>query len=1011
MAAHHLAAWPAEAAPSPEQRAMRAALQALTADAPLPWRVLQLEVPATLHADALQAALAALWPAHAQCALSALPRLQQVDLPALLQPAAQPGEGLRVSLAAGRLLLAAHPLWADAGSLLALAQQLADVCAGVPAPQADSLFQYPAYAEWRQALAEGEDAASGRAYWQQAMAGTETWPAANPAQRGDAWAEHTAVATLSATQSDAITAAAGSAGLSPCDWLQAAWWSLLLRLAGFEPRLAHWQHDCREDYDVMQGAVGLFDKPLPLRLDARADESFASWLPRWQAAAAAHLAAQEYWPVQAPPSQVHLAAGFAGHTLSALAGGWHVQALQGNWPGSTLGLQVLWSPAAVQLTVRAQAACDAQVLLAQCQAWIAALLSQPATALAELNPLSVADQQAHAALQGPPAAPCTQGVDALWAHWAEHTPNAPAIEADGSQLSYVELATQVRQAALAMAQTMSAAAPGVPRLVALALPRSPALLIAMLAAWQAGAAYLPLDPEWPAARHAAVLAEARPALLVSDTPQPDAACPVTSWAALIATPESAVALPPACHSQRQPQDLAYVLYTSGSTGRPKGVTISHGALRHYVAGVAQALDLAGPQRWALTGTVAADLGNTALFGALCHGGCLVIATPEQMQDAAHFARFLDAGRITALKIVPSHLQALLEGEQPLLPARIVLGGEPAPRALLARIAALAPATRVANHYGPTEATVGVMVHACLPGAPWPERLPLSQVLAGSVVRVLDRQRRPVPIGVVGELFIGGAQLCDGYLNRPELNLLDGPDSVFITDPLQPGQRLYRSGDLACLLPEGGLRLLGRADDQLKIRGFRVEPGETEAALRAQAGVRQAAVLGLADATGQTVLAAFVVAEAGVTANSLREALATALPAPLLPAQCHLLATLPRLANGKLDRQALAAMARQPEAAPAAPQRAPRDAVEALLAAGMGELLGRGALGVEDDFFDHGGHSLLVIRLVARLRKQLAVEVPPAWVFDHPSAAALAAALQAREDAAALLQRAQALQPA
>ena len=266
------------------------------------------------------------------------------------------------------------------------------------------------------------------------------------------------------------------------------------------------------------------------------------------------------------------------------------------------------------------------------------------------------------------------------AHWAQATPDAPALEAGEQRLNYRELDGRINRLAHWLAA--QGVTPG--SIVALNLPRSIELTVAIFAAWRVGAAYLPLEPEWPEARRASVLADARPALVL------DAAAPPV--------PEGMPGTPPA--HRISPQDLAYVLYTSGSTGKPKGVAIEQGHLLNYVAAASAAMRLDACRRWALTSSVVADLGNTALFGAFFNGACLVVAAEDDVKDADAFARFMAEREIDAIKIVPSHLEALLECESPHLPRTLVLGGEAAPRALVERIARLAPQCAIYNHYGP-----------------------------------------------------------------------------------------------------------------------------------------------------------------------------------------------------------------------------------------------------------------------------------------------------------------------
>ncbi|QCG91753.1 non-ribosomal peptide synthetase [Azospirillum sp. TSH100] len=561
-------------------------------------------------------------------------------------------------------------------------------------------------------------------------------------------------------------------------------------------------------------------------------------------------------------------------------------------------------------------------------------------------------------------------IPALLSAQTAHSPDAPALKDGARTLSYAALDALVDR----LARHLRRDGVGPEQRVALALPRSAELVIALHAVMRAGGAYVPVDPAWPDARRTAVLDAARPCRLLT----------AADVAALLERRAPDIALPPPA-----PQDAAYLLFTSGSTGTPKGVVVEHAQLAAYVAAVTAALGLTACRRFALTSTVAADLGNTTLFGAPAAGGCLVVADEATMTDGAAFARFLWDEAIDCLKIVPSHLAALIDHPAPVLPATLILGGEPATRPLLEAIRNAAPACRVFNHYGPTETTVGVMVHALPSDAPLPDRLPLDRVLAGSGVRLLDPAGKPVETGGEGELVIGGAQVARGYLDRPD-------DAAFFTDP--DGTRFYRSGDRARVLPGGGLELIGRIDDQIKIRGFRVEPAEIEAALLALPGIAQAAV----KLVGTDRLVAYVVATAGAGSDpaALREALRARLPDAMVPAEIVALDRLPRLGNGKIDRAALpdpVSVSAQP-ANDAAP-------LETLIAGLIATLLERERVGPADNLFDLGGHSLMVIKLVSRLRRRLGVEVPPGLVFDHPTPAGLAQALRATEAEPGQLDRA------
>ncbi|WP_395316564.1 amino acid adenylation domain-containing protein [Variovorax sp. UC74_104] len=957
---------------SPEQRAV----QAMLGGAALQPLVMSVEIGGAIDAAQLRA-----------------------DVAGVLQASLVPQGGVVLSELAAidashhRLTLAAHPLAADGGSLQTLFARIADALAGTSA-EATEPFAYAQFAAWREALAqddEEEDAVQGRAYWAGHMPATETpapprlasRQAETEARSPERAARHVVARPLAPELLARIDALARAHGTEAPVLLQAAWWALLARLTGFAPFVGGLQHDCRRDYEVMQGAIGVYEKVLPVRVAATADVPFSDWLARFGAQVGAHIGAQEYWGLDAAPDAAHLAVGFALYAPAGAGTAWRVTQRPGPLPCFELALEVEWAAQGVTLSLHADASRYGQaalaLLLRQLSCLLQGVVDACATPLQDLPLIDAAQRQALLSLEGESLDVGTQGIAGRIAHWAQVTPEAPAIE-DGDQcLSYAALHVRINRMARWM-QTQ-----GVVRgsLVALVLPRSLDLLVAMLAAWRAGAGYLPLEPEWPAARRAAVLADAQPALLLQAEPLvPDAAA--SGWRVAVAADVDLAGFDVTAPGvQAGPQDLAYVLYTSGSTGRPKGVVIGQAQLLNYVAAVSAAMQLERYRRWALTSTVAADLGNTALFGAFFNGACLVVAGAQATNDAAAFTRFMAGRRIDALKIVPSHLEALLEAEAPVLPGLLVLGGEAASRSLLERIARLAPDCTVYNHYGPTETTVGVMVHRLEAGAAFPGQLPLSRVLANNRVRVLDAALRLAPTGALGELYVGGAQLCRGYLGGVS------PDA-FVDDPFLPGERLYRTGDLACVLPDGAIRIAGRADHQLKVRGFRVEPGEIEAVLLAQDGVRQAVVLPVAIPAGGVELVAHVVGETG----GLRERLAALLPAHMVPVRCIGVSAFPRLANGKIDRLALASAS--PVAAYDEPEAAqpPRDALEHLLAAGMAELLGRASIGVDDDFFELGAHSLLVIKLAARIRRLLRVDIAPGLVFDHPSVSALAPAVRA-----------------
>ena len=412
---------------------------------------------------------------------------------------------------------------------------------------------------------------------------------------------------------------------------------------------------------------------------------------------------------------------------------------------------------------------------------------------------------------------------------------------------------------------------------------------------------------------------------------------------------------------------------------------------NYVLGVAERLQLEPGMAHATVSTIAADLGNTVIFPALVTGGCLHVVSQERVESRALFAEYLRANRIDVLKIVPSHLAALQSGGRPeeVMPARrLVLGGEASRLDWIERLHAAAPLCAIFNHYGPTETTVGVLTYRLgdeLPRTP-SRNLPLGRPLPGTRIHLLDEQARPVPAGEKGEICIGGVQVARGYLNRPELSA-----ERFVRDPFSedPQARMYRTGDLGRLLPEGDIEFCGRGDHQVKVHGYRVELGEIEAALREDERVQDAVVLlrdeQLVAFAGSKPAGPFV---DPVNVATLREQLKARLPQYMVPSVIVLLETLPLNANGKLDRQGLAALPIEPQAR-TTEYVAPRTETERALVAIWGELLKVDQVGADDDVFDLGAHSLLAMKALTRIREAFGVNLVLRNLFEQPTVGRLA----------------------
>ncbi|NOK22422.1 amino acid adenylation domain-containing protein, partial [Corallococcus carmarthensis] len=567
---------------------------------------------------------------------------------------------------------------------------------------------------------------------------------------------------------------------------------------------------------------------------------------------------------------------------------------------------------------------------------------------------------------------------------AARDPERPAVACGDQVLTYGALDTRANQ----LAWRLRSLGVGPEVRVGLCLERSVDMVVALLGVWKAGGAYVPLEPSQPAQRLRSLVEEVAAPVVVTASRHAEAFTSLAAHVVQLDTDAQLLAAQPreAPIHGATARSLAYVLFTSGSTGRPKGVAVEHAQLFQYVRAATERLRLEECASFALVSTFAADLGNTVLFPALCTGGLLHVLPQELASSPAEVAAYFQRHAVDCMKIVPSHLAALLTAAEPrhVLPRRkLVLGGESSSPALLEQVRALAPDCELLNHYGPTETTVGVIAGPAeiRPQAP----VPLGRALAHTRLYVLDEGLRPVPVGIPGELFIGGAQVTRGYLGRPGLTAERYlPD---VHSPL-PGARMYRSGDRVRWLPDGRVEFIGRVDFQVKVRGFRVEPGEVTAALSEHPGVREAWVVAREDMPGDARLVAYVVSAAEpVPAGTLRAFLQERLPAYMVPAAFVHLEAMPLTSNGKRDRKALPAPA---DTIRAAAFIAPRTSTEERLAALWAGLLRAERISVEEDFFELGGHSLLATQLVSRIRRAFEVELPVRALFEAPTVATLAA---------------------
>ncbi|GHH36564.1 amino acid adenylation domain-containing protein [Streptomyces umbrinus] len=567
------------------------------------------------------------------------------------------------------------------------------------------------------------------------------------------------------------------------------------------------------------------------------------------------------------------------------------------------------------------------------------------------------------------------------------TPDATAVVFDGTEVTYAELNARANR--LARVLVDRGARPE--ERVAVMMDRSADLVVALLAVVKTGAAYVPIDPAYPVDRITYMLQDAQATVLVTHQAMTDAADDGVTRIVTDA-PDTMAALSTMAgenltHHERGaallPAHPAYVIYTSGSTGHPKGVVVSHAAVSSYLNWAISAYPgLSG--RTVLYSSAAFDLTVTPLYGTLISGGALHIADIQDGLPAEPAPTFL--------KVTPSHLGLL--SEEPagsFTRGDLVVGGETLTGEQLTRWRSAHNDVLITNEYGPTEAAVGCVTFTIRPGDPDAlGGVPIGRSVPNMRVFVLDAALRPVPPGVVGELYLAGVQLARGYLDRPGLTA-----ERFVANPFSPGERMYRTGDLARWNVDGQLEYLGRTDDQVKIRGFRIELGEVEAALTAHPDVAQSAVVVREDGPGDKRLVGYLVPASGNGGShdntelaALRARLGEVLPEYMVPSALVVLDELPLTVNGKLDRKALPA----PDYLAADSGRGPATVHEELLCTVFAEVLGLPAVGVEDNFFELGGHSLLATRLVSRIRSVFGAEVPIRVLFEAPTPAALAGRL-------------------
>ncbi|HEX8276908.1 MAG TPA: amino acid adenylation domain-containing protein [Longimicrobiaceae bacterium] len=881
---------------------------------------------------------------------------------------------------------------------------------------------YREYVEWT----EQRDTAADERFWREMLRGFgEPTPICEREERADADADVIQPqldAWIPEEATRALRERAAAEGMSLNTVLHGAWALVLARYTGERDVLFGITRGARWWTDGGRHAmVGLFLNNLPLRVRVRPEAAVWEWLREPRATVRSmrphehtQLTAIRGWselPHGAPlfDSFVNYDAAFLDAVLHGQGGPWARRRLtlfsRTSYPLALAGygeremyLKLVYDPRRFEEGTPAR-------LFAALQEILRAVAADPDRTVASLLVPGADELRALAAWGAGGERPLPdRAVHQHFAEQAARTLDAVAVESAGERWSYAELDRR----ADALAAELRARGVGPESRVAVCLERGPALVAAVLAAWKAGGAFVPLDPAYPAERLAflledsgctALVADARTRdalpvfageIVLFDTPHPPAPSPTRGEGEHDGVEDRAAVAVAGCSLFPVPcsLSLAYVIYTSGSTGTPKGVAVSHGSLANLLLATRDGFGFAAGETMPGLASSAFDIWLFETFVPLLAGGTARIVPRERVLDPAELVAELEDA--AALHAVPALMRQVVaevrESGRGSLPGmrRVFVGGDAVAPELLAAMRGVFPAAELRVLYGPTEGTIlasvmplaaGDEVRGLLAGRPLP----------GVRLRVCGRDGEPTPVGAAGELWIGGAGVARGYHGRPGLTA-----ERFVPDPFgaAPGARAYRTGDRVRWRPDGALEFLGRVDFQLKVRGFRVEPGEVEAALAALPEVRECVVAARADAGGETRLVAYVVPAAGSApaAEELRAALRERLPEHMVPSAFVALDALPLTPTGKVDRRALPA----PEApAESGAGAAPRTPTEEVLAETWAEVLGVERCGIHDDFFAHGGHSLLATRVVSRVRQAFGVDVPVRAVFEAPTPALFA----------------------
>jgi amino acid adenylation domain-containing protein len=913
------------------------------------------------------------------------------------------------------LLLTLHHVVGDGWSMGVLYREMsalyAAFCAGLPSPLPEPRLQYADFAAWERSR-DAVEMAEELAYWRARLAGAPAvleMPADRPRPAIPSHRGGYVPVRVPAQVADGLRALARAEGATPFMALLAGWQALLARASGGDDVVVGSPIAGRTRAET-EGLIGFFVNMLPLRGDLSGDPTFRQLLARMRAATLEAYAHQqlpfdrlveEMAPERtlrhAPVFQVSFA--FDNASAGALSlGAAGVSAFPQELSAAKYDLDLALRDGAGDWYGTLGYAADlfdastARRLAKQLTSLLAAAVHDPD---APLSALAAIDAEERAALlaewRAPmPATPATT-VHALVAEQARIRPDAVAIARGGERVTYAELNARANR----IARHLQSRGVGAETRVGVSMERGAELIAVLLGILKAGAAYVPLDPEYPAERLGFMLRDAGVSVAVA-TRETAARLPLDGIATVLVDAEvEEIARRSADEiaDVSGPDGLAYVVYTSGSTGTPKGVGVPHRAVVRLVRG-GGFCEMGADETWLQLAPVAFDASTLELWAPLANGG-RVAPFPAGVPTPATLADFIAREGVTSLWLTAGLFHQVADARPECFGTvrQLLAGGDVLSPAHVRRAMDANPRLRIINGYGPTENTTFTCCHAIRPGDLERASIPLGSAIGGTRAYVLDAAMQPAAVGMPGELYAGGDGLARGYLGRPAATA-----ERFVPDPFSPapGARMYRTGDRARRLEDGTIEFLGRLDGQVKVRGFRVETGEIEAVLLAHPSIRAAAVAARDDAGDRRLIAWFAADDPSPRPAELRTHLRARLPEHMVPAAFVRMDALPLNANGKVDRRALPAPASHDTAASA--YAAPRTETEAQLARIWAEVLRLERVGVEDDFFALGGHSLRATQVTSRAEEAFRVEVPLTALFEHKTVAGLARDIDRRREA-------------